>query len=63
MPITIDRSKVIEAGPWSDEHEVERRRDRAAKARYAQTPKVKPSFEPALPDAAPIQVCTYSAGK
>ena len=31
----IDCGKVIEAGPWSDEQvEAERRRDRAAKARF-----------------------------
>ncbi|WP_207485442.1 DUF6527 family protein [Arenibaculum pallidiluteum] len=31
----IDRGKVIEAGPWTDEQvAVQRRRDRAAKARY-----------------------------
>lgn len=31
----IDRGKVVEAGPWTDEQvEAERRRDRAAKARY-----------------------------
>lgn len=31
----IDRGKVIEAGPWSDEQvEAERRRDRAAKAHF-----------------------------
>lgn len=36
----IDHSKVIEAGPWSEEQvEAERRRDRAAKARfYGETP-------------------------
>ena len=38
----IDRGKVIEAGTWSDERvEAERRRDRAAKARfYGQSPTV-----------------------
>jgi hypothetical protein len=51
----IDRSKVIEAGPWSDEQvEAERRRDRAAKARfYRQTPKVEPAAQSASPKAEP----------
>ena len=41
----IDRGKVIEAGPWRDEQvEAERRRDRAAKARfYGQSPKGRTS--------------------
>ncbi|RVT73019.1 hypothetical protein EM858_19770 [Agrobacterium sp. CNPSo 2736] len=45
----IDRSKVIEAGPWSEEQiAAERRRDRAAKARfYEQPPKVEPPANPA----------------
>lgn len=45
----IDRSKVIEAGPWSEEQvEAERRRDRAAKARfYGQPPKFEPPAHPA----------------
>ncbi len=45
----IDRSKVIEAGPWSEEQvEAERRRDRAAKARfYGQPPTVEPLAHPA----------------
>lgn len=49
----IDRGKVIEAGPWSDEQvEAERRRDHAAKARfYRQTPKAEPFAQPALPQA------------
>lgn len=49
----IDRGKVIEAGPWSDEQvEAERRRDRTAKAHfYGQTPKVEPSVQPGLPKA------------
>ncbi|ULJ82671.1 hypothetical protein MF410_34065 (plasmid) [Rhizobium sp. C104] len=40
----IERSKVIEAGPWSEEQvEAERRRDRAAKERfYGQPAKVEP---------------------
>lgn len=46
----IDRGKVIEAGPWSDEQvEAERRRDRVVKAR----PKVEFSAQPALPKATP----------
>ncbi len=49
----IDRSKVIEAGPWNDEQvEAERRRDRAAKARfYRQTPAIEPPAPSALPTA------------
>ena len=41
----IDRGKVIEAGPWTDEQvEAERRRDRAAKARYyGQAPAGQPT--------------------
>lgn len=35
----IKRGRVIEAGPWTDEQvEAERRRDRAAKARFYGTP-------------------------
>lgn len=47
----IDRSKVKEAGPWSDEQvEAERRRDRMSKASfYGQSPKVEPDAEPAPP--------------
>jgi hypothetical protein len=49
----IDRGKVIEAGPWSDEQvEAERRRDRAAKARfYGQSPTVESPVQAALPKA------------
>lgn len=45
----IDRGKVIEAGPWSEEQvEAERRRDRAAKARfYGQPANVAPAVQPA----------------
>lgn len=52
----VDRGKVIEAGPWSDEQvEAERRRDSTAKARfYGQTSKVEPSrVESASAKAAP----------
>jgi hypothetical protein len=51
----IDCGKVIEAGPWSDhEVEAERRRDRAAKARfYGQSPMVQPPVQPALLKATP----------
>ncbi|MBY3081839.1 MULTISPECIES: DUF6527 family protein [Rhizobium] len=44
----IDRGKVVEAGPWSEKQvEAERRRDRAAKARYyGQPPKVAPAVQP-----------------
>lgn len=51
----IDRGKVIEAAPWSDEQvEAERRRNRAAKARfYCQPPQAAPSGPPALPKAPP----------
>ena len=47
----IDRGKVIEAGPWSNEQvEAERRRDRAAKARfYGQSPQAELSVQPAMP--------------
>lgn len=50
----IDRGKVIEAGPWSDEQvEAERRRDSAAKAHfYGQTSKIEPSVQPAPVKAA-----------
>ncbi|MBK1718123.1 DUF6527 family protein [Thiocystis violacea] len=49
----IDCGKVLEAGPWSDEQvETERRRDRAAKARfYGRPPKVELHVQPALPKA------------
>jgi hypothetical protein len=49
----IDRGKVIEAGPWTDEQvEAERYRDRAAKARfYGQVPKAEPSVQPTQPKA------------
>lgn len=45
----IDRGKVIEAGPWSDEQiEAERRRDRASKALfYGHAPKVEASVQAA----------------
>jgi hypothetical protein len=51
----IDRGKVIEAGPWSDEQvEAERRRDRTAKARfYGEPPKVEPSVQPVPPKEEP----------
>lgn len=51
----IDRSKVVEAGPWSHEQvEAERRRDRTAKARfYGESPKVEPSEQPATPREEP----------
>jgi hypothetical protein len=44
----IDRGKVIEAGPWSDEQiEAERCRDRAAKARfYGLPPKIEAAAQP-----------------
>ena len=47
----IDRGKVVEAGPWSDEQvEAERRRDRTAKARfYGESPKVEPLRQPTTP--------------
>jgi Family of unknown function (DUF6527) len=47
----IDCGKVIEAGPWSDEQvEAERRRDRAAKARFYQQPTpTEPPVSPLLP--------------
>ena len=47
----IDRGKVIEAGPWSDEQvEAERRRDRAAKARfYGQSQRSNLLFRPLCP--------------
>jgi hypothetical protein len=50
----IDRGKVVEAGPWSDEQvEAERRRDRTAKARfYGESPKAAPPAQPSLPKAA-----------
>jgi len=49
----IDHGKVIEAAPWSDEQvEAERRRDRAAKARfYGQEPKAEAPIYPAPPKA------------
>ncbi|EHR05618.1 DUF6527 family protein [Bradyrhizobium sp. WSM471] len=51
----IDRGKVIEAGPWSDEQvEAERRRDSAAKARfYGQPPQAEHPPQPAQPKATP----------
>ncbi|MGO7135680.1 DUF6527 family protein [Rhizobium leguminosarum] len=51
----IDRGKVIEAGPWSDEQvEAERRRDRAAKERfYGQSSKVGSPIQPAPIKPAP----------
>jgi hypothetical protein len=51
----IDRGKVIEAGPWSDEQvEAERRRDRATKASfYGKSPKTEPPVQPALPKPMP----------
>jgi hypothetical protein len=57
----IDRGKVIEAGPWSDEQvETERRRDRTAKARfYGESPKVErkrlanPAYQAAIARAKP----------
>jgi hypothetical protein len=51
----IDRGNVIESGRWSDEQiEAERRRDRAAKARfYGHVPTVQPSVQPASINAAP----------
>jgi hypothetical protein len=43
----IDHSKVIEAGPWSDEQIVtEHRRDKATKARYFGTSKPTTPAEP-----------------
>lgn len=49
----IDRGKVIEANPWTNEQvEAERYRDRAAKARfYGQEPKSEPSVQPTQPKA------------
>lgn len=51
----IDHGKVIEAGPWDDEQiEAERRRDRAAKARfYGQAPRHEPSVQAATPKPRP----------
>jgi hypothetical protein len=51
----IDRGKVIEAGPWSDEQvEAERRRDRAAKERfYGQTPTAGPAIQTLPPEPTP----------
>ncbi|KRB29917.1 DUF6527 family protein [Mesorhizobium sp. Root172] len=51
----IDRGKVVEAGPWSDEQvDAERRRDRAAKARfYGQPPMAEPPAQPVPPKVAP----------
>lgn len=51
----IDCGKVLEAGPWSDEQvETERRRDRAAKARfYRQPTKVELHVQPALSKETP----------
>lgn len=52
----IERGRVVEAGPWSDEQvEAERRRDRAAKARhYGETPAFQPPAPPVQPAAAPV---------
>jgi hypothetical protein len=51
----IDRGKVIEAGPWNEQQiEAERRRDRAAKARfYGQSPKIETPVQPAPTIAKP----------
>jgi len=51
----IDRGKVIEAGPWTDDQvKAERRRDRNAKARfYGQTPDVETEVGAAAPPARP----------
>jgi hypothetical protein len=51
----IDRGKVIEAGPWSEEQvDAERRRDRAAKAHfYGQVPKVEAPSQSVPPKATP----------
>jgi hypothetical protein len=51
----IDRGKVIEAKPWSDEQvEAERRRDQAAKARhYGHPAKVEPVVQSAPPKTDP----------
>lgn len=51
----IDRGKVIEASPWNDKQvEAERRRDRAAKARFfGQSPKIEPPVQAALPKVIP----------
>jgi len=50
----IDRGRVIEAGPWTDEQvAAERRRDRAAKARqYGQAPATEPPASVPTPPAA-----------
>lgn len=49
----IDRGKVIEAGPWTDEQiAAERRRDRATKARHYGAPapaQITASAQPAAP--------------
>jgi hypothetical protein len=43
----IDRGKVIDAGPWTDEQvAAERRRDRAAKARFYGQPSITPPPAP-----------------
>ncbi|RUZ76249.1 hypothetical protein EN943_17980 [Mesorhizobium sp. M7A.F.Ca.US.006.01.1.1] len=51
----IDRGKVVEAGPWSDEQvDAERRRDRAAKAHfYGQPPMAESPAQPVPPKVAP----------
>ncbi len=51
----IDRGKVIEAGPWTDEEvEAERRRDRTAKARhYGQIPVAHPAEPTPVSPATP----------
>lgn len=54
----IDRGRVVEAGPWTDEQiEAERRRDRAAKAlHYGQAPAPETrAAVPAPPTTAPAQ--------
>jgi hypothetical protein len=51
----IDRGKVIEAGPWSDEQiEAERRRDRTTKTRfYGQSPTGQPPVQSVQSGATP----------
>ena len=57
----IDRGKVIEARPCSDEQvEAERRRDHAAKERiYGQTPTAGPAIQPCSPkpNSKPLAQC------
>ena len=57
----IDRGQVIEADPWTDEQvEVERRRDKAAKARYYGATTVERSPAAAVPSmAARPKVCFW----